>query len=40
MKTKDSCALCGEKLGKKQSDALYYCIKCTEEINSGSGLFQ
>ena len=28
---KDACKLCGEKLDKKEGDALYYCLKCSEE---------
>jgi hypothetical protein len=40
METKELCKLCGENLYNNQSDALYYCIKCTEDINKGTGLFQ
>ncbi len=27
------CNLCGEKLQKKEGDALYYCLKCKEETD-------
>ena len=26
----NACKLCGEKLEKKEGDALYYCMKCNE----------
>jgi NADH pyrophosphatase NudC (nudix superfamily) len=39
METKKLCKLCGEKLKSNQNDALYYCMKCTNEIYS-SGLFR
>jgi predicted RNA-binding Zn-ribbon protein involved in translation (DUF1610 family) len=28
---KDVCNLCGEKLKKKENDAIFYCIKCEEQ---------
>ncbi|MEA2038143.1 MAG: hypothetical protein U9O94_11655 [Nanoarchaeota archaeon] len=29
--TENACKLCGDKLEKKEGDALYYCMKCDEE---------
>jgi len=28
---KDNCKKCGDKLDKKEDDALFYCMKCNED---------
>jgi len=28
----DVCKLCNEKLDKKQGDALFYCMKCSDKV--------
>ena len=33
----DVCKKCGEKLEKKEGDALYFCLKCKEEQEKQEG---
>ena len=36
MTEQNYCKLCNAKLGENKGDALYYCLKCSEEQNKDS----